>query len=138
MPRINNVALGKQKELLIYGNDYSTKDGTGVRDYIHIVDLARGHLMALDYLKGKESFYDVFNLGRGKGTTVLELIEAFEEISGLCITRKFTKRRAGDIAESWASVSKIRNAFCWEARHDLKKICEDNWKWLKNNHEIPS
>jgi len=135
MPRINNVVSGQQKELLIYGNDYQTKDGTGVRDYIHIIDLAKGHQKALDYIKQKEGMFNIFNLGRGKGSSVLEIIKAYEQASGVKIAKKITKRRPGDVPESWASVSKAKKLMGWEAKLDLQRICEDNWRWFLRNQE---
>ncbi len=139
MPRINNVILGKQKKLKIYGDDYNTRDGTGIRDYIHIVDLAKGHCKALTYLEDKTSIFDVINLGRGEGTTVLELIKAYEDCSGEIIPTEIEVRREGDIEESWADVSKAKKLLSWEAKFDLDDICRDNWTWLqtipKNNTE---
>ncbi len=130
MPRINNVMLGKQKKLKIYGNDYNTKDGTGVRDYIHIVDLAKGHFKALSFLSDKTSTYEVINLGRGEGTSVLELIKAYQDTSGEIIPIEIDSRREGDIEESWADVKKAKDLLDWEAKFDLRDICRDNWKWL--------
>jgi len=136
LPRINDVVLEKQEKLCIYGDDYKTRDGTGVRDYIHVVDLARGHLAALNYMSQKKINFDIFNLGRGKGTTVLELIAAYEEVSGKSIPIKFSKRRLGDSPESWASVDKAKELLNWKAEYGLKRICEDNWRWLNSSNII--
>ena len=136
MPRINNVALGEQKKLLVYGNDYDTRDGTGIRDYIHIVDLAKGHTKALDYLMKHESTFEFINLGRGVGTSVLEMISAYEETSGVTIPIEYSLRRDGDIEESWADVKKAKNLLKWEAKLSLEDICRDNWRWLCNQNNI--
>ena len=115
----------------IFGDDYNTRDGTGIRDYIHIVDLAKGHRKALSYLKDKTSTFDIINLGRGKGTSVLEMIHVYEESSGETIPIEFDLRREGDIEESWADVNKAKELLGWEAKFDLHDICRDNWRWLK-------
>tara|TARA_B110000008_G_C16936532_1_gene550793 strand:+ start:119 stop:1159 length:1041 start_codon:yes stop_codon:yes gene_type:complete len=136
MPRINDVVLGKQQKLNIYGNDYQTRDGTGIRDFIHVVDLARGHLAALNFILDEKNNFDIFNLGRGKGTTVLELVAAYEEASGQSIPIKFSERREGDVPESWASVNKAKELLNWKSEYSLSRICEDNWRWLNASRII--
>ena len=132
MPYITQVASGQLPYLNIYGNDYSTSDGTGVRDYIHVVDLAEGHLAALNYLE-VSSGLDVINLGTGHGYSVIEMVKAYEKASGLSIPYKFTNRRLGDIAECYADVSKARHSLNWEAKHELSQISESLVRWMKDN-----
>lgn len=130
MPYIIQVAIGKLKELEIFGQDYPTIDGTGVRDYIHVVDLAIGHLKALsyiDYING----IDFFNLGTGKGYSVLEVIKTFEEANGTKIPYKFTDRRLGDVAISYADPTKALEKLNWKAKKDLLDMCKDAWRWGK-------
>lgn len=130
MPYITQVACGKLNELNIYGQDYNTPDGTGVRDYIHVVDLAKGHLKALEYShKGIEAF----NLGTGKGTSVVELVTTFEKATGMKVKRKFESRRAGDVASSYADVSKAERLLGWKANKTLYDMCKDAWSWQSNN-----
>lgn len=132
MPYIAQVASGKLSCLSVFGDDYDTVDGTGVRDYIHVVDLARGHLCAIKYVlehKGAEAV----NLGTGKGTSVLELVRAFEKASGVKINYKIVGRRAGDIAESYANTDKAKALFGWTAEYGVDKMCEDSWNFTKNN-----
>lgn len=132
MPYISQVAVGKREKLSVFGNDYDTPDGTGVRDYIHVADLADGHVVALDRalsVKGCE----VYNLGTGKGVSVLDLVKAFEEATGINIPYVITDRRPGDIATSYADCSKAKKVLGWEAKRDVKKACEDTWNWQKNN-----
>ncbi|PGD72226.1 UDP-glucose 4-epimerase GalE, partial [Bacillus wiedmannii] len=132
MPYVTQVAVGKLKELNIFGNDYPTKDGTGVRDYIHVVDLAKGHVKALEKvleMKGIEAY----NLGTGKGYSVLEMIKAFEEVSGRKIPYKVIGRRPGDVAVCFADVSKAKRELGWEAEYGLEEMCVDSWRWQVNN-----
>lgn len=130
MPYITQVAAGKLKELSIFGNNYNTKDGTGVRDYIHVVDLAKGHLKALEYShKGVE----VFNLGTGKGSSVLDLINTFETATGINIKHKFVNRRPGDVACCYADVKKAEKTLGWKAEKTLYEMCQDAWRWQANN-----
>lgn len=132
MPYISQVAVGKREKLSVFGNDYDTPDGTGVRDYIHVADLADGHVVALERalsVKGCE----VYNLGTGKGVSVLDLVKAFEEATGIKIPYVITDRRPGDIATSYADCSKAKKVLGWEAKRDVKKACEDTWNWQKNN-----
>jgi len=131
MPFISQVAVGKRKYLSIFGNDYYTPDGTGIRDYIHVTDLAKGHVKAL--YKINYSDYEVMNLGTGKGYSVLEVKETFEKASGKKIDYKILPRRKGDIAECYADPSKAEKFLDWKAEKDLDKMCQDTWNWQKNN-----
>jgi UDP-glucose 4-epimerase len=128
LPYIAQVAVGRLPHLRVFGNDYDTRDGTGVRDYIHVVDLARGHLAALDYL-AEGPRLAVHNLGTGCGSSVMEAIRAFEEASGRAIPYKVVERRPGDIAECWADTTKARRELGWSAQFDLKAMCRDAWLW---------
>lgn len=131
-PYISQVAAGKLEILPVYGNDYDTPDGTGVRDYIHVVDLAKGHLKALDYIM-KTTGVEAFNLGTGKGNSVLELIAAYEKACGKKIPYKIVGRRPGDIAAIYADPSKAEQVLGWTAELSLEKMCEDAWRWQSNN-----
>jgi len=133
LPYISQVASGKLDKLKIFGNDYPTVDGTGIRDYIHVMDLAKGHTSALDYIKSNESIIDIFNLGTGKGTSVLEMVKAFENASGRVIPFEFQDRRQGDVAECWASTKYAESTLHWKSQFDIDKMCEDAWKWQKNS-----
>jgi UDP-glucose 4-epimerase len=128
LPYIAQVAVGRLPHLRVFGNDYDTRDGTGVRDYIHVVDLARGHLAALNYL-AEGPRLTVHNLGTGRGSSVLETIRAFEEASGRNIPYKVVERRPGDIAECWADTTKARRELGWSAQFDLDAMCRDAWLW---------
>ncbi|QMV41667.1 UDP-glucose 4-epimerase GalE [Cohnella cholangitidis] len=132
MPYITGVASGALEELLIYGGDYPTPDGTGVRDYIHIVDLANGHLKAIERVMTKTGV-DVFNLGTGRGYSVLEVVSAFEKVSGLKIPYKIVSRRPGDIAICYADTSKAREQLNWVAAKGIEEMCADAWHWQRNN-----
>lgn len=154
-PYVAKVAVGKLPKVGVFGDDYDTPDGTGVRDYIHVVDLARGHVAALDWMSGKtgssnapEDSYSiqgevledgtrtgvgVFNLGTGKGSSVLEVIKAFEKAAGKEIPYEIMPRRAGDIASSYASCDKAEAELGWKAEYDLDRMCEDIWRWQKMN-----
>ncbi len=132
MPYIAQVAVGKLDHLNVFGNDYDTVDGTGVRDYIHVVDLAKGHLCALKYVL-EHNGTDAVNLGTGKGTSVLELVHAFEKASGVTIPYKIVDRRAGDIAEFYANTDKAKAQFGWTAEYGIEKMCADSWNFTKNN-----
>ncbi len=127
-PFITKVAVGQLPALQIFGNDYETPDGTGVRDYIHVVDLAQGHLAALDYGR-KQSGFHAFNLGTGRGTSVLELVAAFERVTGAAVPRQWAARRPGDIAAAWADPSLAREVLSWQARHTIDDMCADGWRW---------
>lgn len=128
MPYIQQVASGKLEKLSIFGNDYDTKDGTGIRDYIHVVDLAKGHVKALQYAQEHRGM-EVFNLGTGKGYSVMDVVRAFEQVNGVKIPYQITARRKGDVAESYADVSKARNVLGWEAEKTLEQMCRDAWRW---------
>ena len=154
MPYISQVAVGKLKQLSIFGNDYPTVDGTGVRDFIHVTDLAQGHVAALNYLEQQTSLekscldtasakqtnfesssvgFLPINLGTGKGTSVLELISAFADVSGQAIPYQFTSRRAGDIASCYASADKAKLLLGWEAKLPITDMCQDTWRWQSMN-----
>ena len=126
------MAIGKRESLSIYGNDYPTRDGTGVRDYIHVVDLALGHVHALKALHGRPGMFTV-NLGTGNGFSVLELVRAFETASGKSVPYKFVPRRPGDVAECYADPSLARELLGWRAIRDLDQICKDAWRWQAGN-----
>jgi UDP-glucose 4-epimerase len=128
MPYISKVASGALNSLPIFGNDYETADGTGVRDYLHVIDLAEGHLAALLYLQ-KNKVCEVFNLGTGKGTSVLELIQAFEKTNQKKINYEITARRPGDVASCFADVKKANNRLNWKTIFEIKDMCSDAWGW---------
>ena len=131
MPYISQVAVGKLDKLHVFGNDYKTIDGTGVRDYIHVCDLAVGHIKALqklDSIQGAE----VYNLGTGKGSSVLDVVKAFEKASGVKINYKIAPRRPGDIAECYADATKAKEELGWEAKYTLDDMCRDSWNFTKN------
>ncbi|MGX5573438.1 UDP-glucose 4-epimerase GalE [Bacillus toyonensis] len=132
MPYVTQIAVGKLKELNIFGNDYPTKDGTGVRDYIHVVDLAKGHVKALEKVL-ETTGIDAYNLGTGKGYSVLEMVNAFEKVSGKKIPYKIIGRRPGDVAICFADVSKAKRELGWEAEYGLEEMCLDSWRWQVNN-----
>ena len=132
MPYITQVAIGKLSKLNVFGNDYNTKDGTGVRDYIHVVDLAKGHLKALEKLK-KDSGIFTYNLGTGKGYSVLEVIEAFEKESGRKVPYEIVKRRAGDIGVCYADPTKANRELNWVATKSINDMCRDSWRWQESN-----
>ncbi len=132
MPYITQVALGKLPQLSIFGNDYPTKDGTGVRDYIHVVDLADGHLKALDKLNTTKGVL-IHNLGTGVGYSVLDLVKAFEEANGVTIPYKFAPRRPGDVTVCYADPTKAKTELGWEAKKSIVDMCRDAWNWQKNN-----
>ena len=140
MPYISQVAVGKLEKLSIFGNDYPTVDGTGVRDFIHVTDLAQGHVAALNYLQQQVSLSQTssvgflpINLGTGKGTSVLELVTAFSEVSGQDIPYQFSARRAGDIASCYASADKAKQLLGWEAKLSITEMCQDTWRWQSMN-----
>lgn len=133
-PFIAQVAVGKREKLKVFGDDYATRDGTGVRDYIHVTDLARGHRAALDHLAGAKApgAIDV-NLGTGTGYSVLEAISAFERASGRPVPFEFAPRRAGDVAEIYADASLAERLFGWKAENTLEDMCADHWRWQSQN-----
>ncbi len=128
VPYIAQVASGEREQLSVFGNDYPTRDGTGVRDYIHVVDLVEGHLRALEFLEAQTGSH-VWNLGRGEGYSVLEMVRAFEEASGRPVPYRVTDRRPGDIAECWADPSKAERELGWRAERDLATMMRDTWQW---------
>lgn len=132
MPYITQVAVGKLPQLGVFGNDYDTPDGTGVRDYIHVVDLARGHVAALKALKPSGGV-TIYNLGTGRGTSVLELVHAFQEATGVTVPYAIKPRRAGDIDACWADCSKAECELGWKAEYDIKRMCADSWRWQQQN-----
>ena len=132
MPYITQVAVGKRPYLNVYGNDYKTVDGTGVRDYIHVVDLARGHLCALKKLEQKPGLV-IYNLGTGKGTSVLELVHAFEKANDIKIPYIICDRRPGDVDENYAEASKAYQEMNFKTELNIEDACRDSWRWQKNN-----
>ncbi|HEY8500460.1 MAG TPA: UDP-glucose 4-epimerase GalE [Clostridia bacterium] len=134
VPYITQVAIGKLKVLNIYGSDYETPDGTGIRDYIHVVDLAAGHIKALQKLNENPGMV-VYNLGTGKGYSVLETVNTFSKVTGKEIPYRFVERRPGDIAVSFADPSKAKNELGWSAKYGLEEMCTDAWRWQQNNPE---
>lgn len=134
VPYIAQVALGKLEHLRVFGDDYETPDGTGVRDYIHVTDLAKGHLAALEYAAENKGFQPI-NLGTGKGSSVMEVVKAYEKACGKNIPVVVTPRRAGDIAESYAETGLAKKLLGWEAKLDINKMCEDSWNFTVKNPE---
>ena len=132
LPFVAQVAVGRRPNLAVFGNDYPTYDGTGVRDYIHVVDLAVGHLRAIERLRVNPGFA-TYNLGTGKGCSVLEIVKAFEAASGKKVPYTVRPRRPGDIAECWADPSKAAHEMGWVAERDLHAMCEDTWRWQSMN-----
>ena len=131
MPYIQQVAIGVREKLTVFGDDYETVDGTGVRDYIHVTDLAKGHVAALDYAANSTG-YEVFNLGTGRGTSVLELVNAFTSVNEIDVPYAIGPRRAGDIAECYADATKARDILGWTAQLGVEEMCRDAWKWEQN------
>ncbi len=134
MPFICQVAVGKREQLNVFGNDYPTSDGTGVRDYIHVVDLARAHVAALDYLLRENQNLTV-NLGTGRGVSVLELVQAFEQASGRSVPVNIAPRRPGDVAECYADPALANRLLGWQAEYDVERMCVDAWRWQAQNPE---
>ena len=132
MPYITQVAIGKRECLSVFGDDYDTHDGTGVRDYIHVVDLALGHVKALARALG-QSGLDIFNLGTGVGYSVLDVVHAFEKASGKTINYKIAPRRSGDIATCYSDPTRANEVLGWKAERDLEKMCADSWNWQSKN-----
>ncbi|MFI8480848.1 UDP-glucose 4-epimerase GalE [Pseudomonas sp. NPDC078700] len=132
LPYVSQVAIGKLEQLSVFGADYPTPDGTGVRDYIHVVDLAAGHLKALQAM-GKNAGINAWNLGTGAGYSVLEMIRAFEQASGQAVPYKLVDRRPGDIAECWADPSKAARELGWRAERGLSEMMSDTWRWQSGN-----
>lgn len=132
MPYITKVAVGNLKELSVFGNDYNTHDGTGIRDYIHVVDLAKGHIKALDKLSTNCGLV-TYNLGTGNGYSVLDMVKAFSKASGQEIPYKIVDRRPGDVAMCYADPTKANNELGWKAEFGIDRMCEDSWRWQSNN-----
>ena len=132
MPYITQVAVGKLKELGVFGNDYDTPDGTGVRDYIHVVDLARGHVKALNKIK-ENTGLNIYNLGTGTGYSVLDIVKNFEDATGVKIPYSIKPRRPGDIATCYSDAAKAKEELGWVAECGIKEMCADSWRWQKNN-----
>jgi UDP-glucose 4-epimerase len=132
MPFLAQVAVGRREELQVFGKDYQTPDGTGVRDYIHVIDLAQGHLSALWYGHGKAGHH-IFNLGTGKGNSVLEMLNAFGKACGKELKHKIVSRRPGDVAASWADPHKAQSVLNWKANKSIDDMCQDTWRWQSQN-----
>ena len=132
MPFISQTAIGKRKQLSVFGNDYDTHDGTGVRDYIHVVDLAKGHVAAVDYMESNKG-EAVFNLGTGTGYSVLDMVKAFETANGIPVPYVIAERRPGDLATCYADPTKSREILGWTAKHDQTDMCRDTWNWQSQN-----
>lgn len=132
MPFVSQVAVGRREFLSVFGNDYPTHDGTGVRDYIHVMDLADGHIAALKTLSGNAGLH-IYNLGTGNGSSVLDMVKAFEAASGQPVPYKIVSRRPGDIAECWADPSKANQELNWKATRTLQDMTADGWKWQSQN-----
>lgn len=135
VPYISQVAVGKLKQLKVFGNDYKTVDGTGVRDYIHVVDLAKGHIKALQKLDNEHIGVREYNLGTGHGYSVLQVVEAFAKASGREIPYQIVERRPGDIAECYARPERAKNELGWEANKTIEDMCADSWRWQSENPE---
>lgn len=134
LPYISRVAVGTLKSLKIFGNDFPTVDGTGVRGYVHVVDIAEGHVAALNkLLEGKIPNFAPFNLSCGNGNSVLEVIRTFEEVCGRKIPYEIFDRRPGDIAENYANCDLAKKVLGWKAKYSLKEMCEDAWRWQQQN-----
>jgi UDP-glucose 4-epimerase len=132
MPFISQTAVGKRDHLNVFGNDYPTHDGTGVRDYIHVVDLAKGHVAAINHVE-KSSGESVFNLGTGTGYSVLDMVKAFEKANGVPVPYEIAPRRPGDLATCYADPAKSKEVLGWVATHDQTDMCRDTWKWQSMN-----
>ena len=128
LPYVTQVAVGRLEQVQVFGNDYPTVDGTGVRDYIHVVDLAKGHVAALKKFEGKQGL-NIYNLGTGKGYSVLEIIHSMEKAVGKPIPYKIVERRPGDIATSYANPAKAKAELGWAAQFDISRMCQDAWRW---------
>lgn len=139
VPFITQTAIGKRKKLTVYGDDYHTPDGTNIRDYIHVVDLAKAHVAALKYMENNDDFggYDVFNIGTGKGTSVLEVIHAFEKTTGEKLNYDIGKRRRGDVEKVWGDVSKASEKLHWQTELDVDQMMLTAWNWEKYLNENP-
>ena len=132
MPYITQVAVGRREKLSVFGNDYDTHDGTGVRDYIHVVDLSKGHVAAVQYANGHTGC-EVFNLGTGTGYSVLDMVNTFRDVNKVALPYQIVERRPGDIATCYADPAKSRDVLGWTAEKDLADMCRDSWRWQSNN-----
>ena len=132
-PFLTQVAIGRQNILNVFGDDWDTEDGSGVRDYIHVIDLAEGHLASIDYLNSKDSCLEFINLGSGKGYSVFQIIRQFELSTGCNIPFKIKKRRDGDVAKCYADISKAKRLLAWSPKRTLEQICLDGWNWQRKN-----
>ena len=132
MPYITQVAIGRREKLTVFGNDYDTPDGTGVRDYIHVVDLAEGHLCAIQYAQAHTGC-EIFNLGTGRGVSVLEMVHTFSEVNDVPVPYVIGPRRAGDLATVYADPAKAKQILGWEAKKSLADMCRDSWNWQSKN-----
>lgn len=132
MPYVTQVAVGQRKRLKVFGNDYPTPDGTCIRDYLHVMDLADAHVRGVEYVSAHKGC-EVFNLGTGRGYSVLELVRAFEKASGCEVPIEITQRRSGDVSELIAQPTKAKEALAWEARHGIDRMCQDAWRWQSQN-----
>ena len=132
MPYITQVAIGKRKELGVFGNDYDTHDGTGVRDYIHVVDLAKAHVCALSAI-ARQCGVGIYNIGTGHGYSVLDVVNAFVKVNGVDVPYSIKPRRPGDIATCYCDPAKAKAELGWEAQYGIEEMCRDSWNWQKNN-----
>ena len=135
MPYITQTAAGMRKELSVFGNDYPTPDGTGVRDFIHVVDLARGHVAALAYADTHPG-WEAINLGTGRGTSVLELVDTFRSVNGVPVPYRIAPRRSGDLAVCYAATDKARRLLGWQAEKTVADMCRDSWRWQQNSNKL--
>ncbi|SEL56557.1 UDP-glucose 4-epimerase [Ruminococcus sp. YRD2003] len=133
MPYVTQVAVGKRECLTIFGKDYPTPDGTCQRDYIHVVDLAKGHVKAIDYILAQDKCCEIFNLGTGVPYSVTEIVETFERVNGIKVNHVYGPRREGDLAELYANADKALKVLGWKAEKTLEDMCRDSWNWQKNN-----
>lgn len=135
LPYVSQVAAGLRSEVIVYGNDYDTPDGTGIRDYVHVTDLARGHLAAVQYVL-EHNGTEIINLGTGQGTSVMEIMEAYSHACGRALPYRIASRRPGDIAVCYADPEKARSILGWEAQKDVGQMCSDSWNFAKNRYEV--
>lgn len=135
MPYVAGVAEGRYERLTVFGNDYLTPDGTGVRDFVHVMDLAEAHVAALRYLSHNVGSY-TWNIGTGKGHSVLELVHMFERVSGVCIPYTFGERRLGDVATVFADPAAAKRDLAWSSKRDLQEMCDDVWRWIQSRHRV--
>ena len=135
VPNITETAIGNRKEFIVFGDNYKTRDGSCVRDYVHVSDIAMAHVLALKYLteKKNKSNHEIFNLGTGKGVSVLETIKAFEKISGVKLNYKIGNQREGDVEAIYSDCTKARKLLGWKTKYDIEKMMESAWKWQLNN-----